>query len=143
MMIRATAKQSLSALLRPLALAVPVLACAAALPGCDDGVASRPADSEAWLIEQIEAVRDLTPEEQVQHVSAIADDFAVARSHLLRPGAPQLDLAGSDETPDSELLPAPTCEWDDGCIQWDISNGCVFQQLCYACSDGEWGCVIH
>lgn len=133
-----TVKQALSSFLRPLALAVPVLACAA-LSGCDPVDAPQPEDGEAWIVAQLEAVADLTAQEQAQHFAAVAEDLDIARSHQ-RPSAPTLDLAGSEDLPESALM--SSCEWMTGCVWWEAQYGCIAAEQCYVCTNGEWGCVI-
>ena len=140
MTIRTAAKQALSSLLRPLALAVPVFACVA-LSGCDDPAAPLPESGDAWIVAQLEQVRDLPAQEQAEHFEALADDLAVAQAHAEpRPSAPTLDLAGTDEIPTSELQQA--CDIMTGCIDWSAQHGCILAQQCYICSASDWSCII-
>ncbi len=133
-------KQALSSSLRPLAL---VLACAAVLPGCDEVDAPRPESGAAWIVAQLEAVQDLTPQDQAQHFAAVADDLAVAQAHSEpQTSAPTLALASADETPPSELAPLE-CFRDEGCVEWNSQSGCTWYMVCYGCTNGDYDCYGH
>jgi hypothetical protein len=137
MTMRPIVKNPLSSLLRPLAL---VLACAAGLPGCDEVDGPRPESGEAWIVAQLAAVQDLTPQDQAQHFAAVADDLAVAQAHSEPQTSAPLDRA--DATHESELAPLE-CFRDEGCVEWNSQNGCTWFMVCYGCTNGDWDCYGH